>query len=178
MWARGRNERYTSSSLIYPRSKLHLLGNNREGHCKCNGGSRMFTLSSNCSKKRSIPRIMLAMFSCVSTTPLGSPLVPLVYIIVQMLKAWGGIISEGLVFPWGPTNSYDQPKHAKHWVLRYWVRIRHCKVTCIHKCATLESLRGTSFCGEYLTYLINLVEFILAVVMAKHVCFSYFMLWH
>lgn len=44
-----------------------------------------FTFSSNWSMKRSIPLTKDVMFSCVKTTPLGSPLVPLVYTIVQIL---------------------------------------------------------------------------------------------
>jgi len=49
-----------------------------------NGSSIRITLSSNCSMKRSIPLIKAIKFSYIKTTPLGSPLVPLVYIIVQM----------------------------------------------------------------------------------------------
>ena len=57
------------------------------------------TLSSNCSMKTSTPLINVVIVSCVNTTPLGVPLVPLVYIIVQTSRGRGGTISNGSSFP-------------------------------------------------------------------------------
>lgn len=58
------------------------------------------TLSSNWSMKIFNPHINIAIVSCVKITPLGSPLVPLVYIIVQMLIVCGGTSSDGFSFPY------------------------------------------------------------------------------
>lgn len=44
--------------------------------------------------------MFVEMFSWVNMTPLGAPLVPLVYIIVQMLDGSGGEISTGFSLPW------------------------------------------------------------------------------
>lgn len=71
------------------------------------------TLSSNCSMKRSTPRMLVETFSCVKMTPLGSPLVPLVYMIVHMLDGFGGDISTGFSFPCSRKENhvYPTPTH-------------------------------------------------------------------
>lgn len=65
------------------------------------------TLSSNWSIKMSSPFISRATFSCLITTPFGSPLVPLVYMIVHMLNGWGTIGSAKCCFPCRTTNLHE-----------------------------------------------------------------------
>jgi hypothetical protein len=48
------------------------------------------TLSSNWSMKTFTPFTYMAWLSWLSITPLGSPLVPLVYMIVHVSSAFGG----------------------------------------------------------------------------------------
>uniref|UniRef100_A0A2P2MP81 Long chain acyl-CoA synthetase 1 protein n=1 Tax=Rhizophora mucronata TaxID=61149 RepID=A0A2P2MP81_RHIMU len=54
-----------------------------------------------------MPLTNKATVSCVKTTPLGSPLVPLVYIIVQISKGFGGNISDGFSFPKHRNSSHE-----------------------------------------------------------------------
>lgn len=58
------------------------------------------TLSSNSSIKWSTPVTDAVIFSWVNITPLGSPLVPLVYMIVHMSNGCGGEGSDGFSLPW------------------------------------------------------------------------------
>lgn len=60
------------------------------------------TLSSNWSMKRSTPFTYMAWLSWVSITPLGWPLVPLVYMIVHISSDFGGQGWAGFSFPWNP----------------------------------------------------------------------------
>lgn len=90
----GRRDKHhpLSSKILQIWNKLLSSNGNSEW-------DKAFTLSSNCSKKRSIPFMHVAWFSWVRMTPFGFPLVSLVYIIVQMSRGLGGYGSHGYSFP-------------------------------------------------------------------------------
>lgn len=98
--------------------------------------SIIYTLSSNSSMKRFSPLINIATFSCVRTTPFGSPLVPLVYITVQMLIGCGGTNSVGFSLPYtnkirmrcSTKNAFCLNRHMSYHMteLMPWVRVYPC----------------------------------------------------
>lgn len=111
-----RQERYVH--IIHSHLHIYIYQESVIANEKSRNPSRTqtysLTLSSNCSMKRSTPLMLVAMFSCVKITPLGSPLVPLVYMIEHMLDGSGGDISTGFSLPCSEKNDENLDALLQH----------------------------------------------------------------